>query len=264
VKIILRSIVAALVVGFALEKAAGQEAEVLRQLPMALPEPPVPASECARWRVLYLDNNLGVIAGDAIIYQRGVFGKFGYDIFSYRMSAQGSPPAETDPHFKIDLNCDGPFSSVPDVWPPPGRPLLLGGVTELKGAGNAEVKIERDEKKFAFAAPSPVPTGTKQQIDLVIDDDGDMVGRWSYPADPVTQRGGDGNGRSGHFSMAADGSFGGRQSGSEIWIQTAPEIEDAVVLDNQLEIPHYFSGGPERNRQRALFVVGRNLTISVV
>jgi hypothetical protein len=229
--------------------------------PKAAPEEkPLSVTECARWKVFYLDSRLGLVIGDAMVDWRGerAVVRFPHGGRDYVLESElFLPPREGDGRCQIRFVGQSPDGTKTARTDTSRAPVLNGGA-------EAKVKIDREEAAFAFGVPSAPDDGTVS-VDLAVDEDGDMQGRWSYAADPITQRDAQGAGRVGHFAPASDGSFGGVQAGSEIWMQKAPEIDFAEVLDDQLEIPHYATPGmvakDARVDRRTLFVVGRNLPI---
>jgi hypothetical protein len=236
--------------------ADGQERLRLVNEPEQKPTAP---TECPRWKVCYLDSRLGPILGDAVVDWKNevAVAKFPYAKQEFRLDSELIlPPKNGEPRCQFRFKGampDGITTSRPDI----------SNAQTLAAGNEAKVKVAREEDSFAFGVPSTADEATIT-VDLAVDDEGDMQGRWSYAADPLTQRDAKGGGRVAHFSMVPDGSFGGQQSGSELWLQLRPEIDYVVVLEDQLKIPHLISGrgDPSGNAdRRTLFIVGRNLPV---
>src|SRR5205823_790480 len=226
-------------------------------------------TEIPRWLTIHLDSQLGVVIGGAWVdwsNQRAQV-DFAYGGKKSRLSSgYFQSPSDEDPHIQIYLNGTSPAA------PTTARPDTTTA-KRVTGAKSATVKIAHENAEFAFGTPEAADSG-HVRLELAPTGAEAMMGRWGYKADPVTVRDATGDGRSGQFAMASDGSFGGKLSGSEIWLPLHPEIEFAAVLDDQLEIPYLTfedtlsaetlrekSGKAGDVDKRYLFVVGRNLPI---
>lgn len=241
--------------------AGAQPAPVHAPIPAATPldEKRLPAMEVARWKVFYFDSFLGLQMGDAVVDWKNLFATVQYRVGGrvYRLESElVLPPSATDPRCQIRFTGRSPelfVTAKPD----------LQKAQRVIGAGEARVKLGSQESSFAFGEPD-APDADTVTVDLVVDGDADMRGRWRYDADPVTLRNERGGSRAKFFSMAPDGSFAGQQSGPELWLQKLPEVNYVAELDDQLEIPHAITGVQDRDGrsdQRILFVVGHYLPV---
>src|ERR1019366_5638453 len=84
------------------------------------PPPPPPASECARWKVFYQDNRLGIVAGDAVVdWDQNLAGvQFPYGGKPYRRQTEFMQSrAKRDPRYRFRFTgaCpDGSTTAAPD------------------------------------------------------------------------------------------------------------------------------------------------------
>jgi hypothetical protein len=157
---------------------------------------------------------------------------------------------------------------------PPGVPGQTLGATAGSPA-KIRVKIDNVETVIDLATFAPAQADTDiVTLDLAIRADGSMEGRWSYLADPLTERGPQGRGRAGSFTTLRDGDtarlpapsrpggFLALQSGFERWVPLSPRfravhvIEDQAAFDSgRVKYPRATGG------KRHLLIAGSNLPI---
>ncbi|HEV2547300.1 MAG TPA: hypothetical protein VGU20_08175 [Stellaceae bacterium] len=234
---------------------------------------PSPITEIARWQVFYRDDQLGIVVGDARVDWKGERARveFPYGGQTNRLEARSMRGPSADNEGAQFLFDGAGAASASTPRPDTGNASQIKGWGDLQVNGSsakAEVKVAHGTARFDFDHPDSIDRGSVRVELAAIDDprasggDPIMLGRWDYAADPLTLRDAAGGGRIAQFTMESNDRFGGRQSGSELWLPLRPEIEFVTVLDEQLESPHpraHAENSADSAYTRYLFVLGRNL-----
>ena len=165
------------------------------------------------------------------------------------------------------------------------------GHTVKGSSGDAgKIKIKNAGTESVFERPvveSAKADRERVKLELEVQSDGALTGRWTYLASPITGRGIDGAGRVGVLKMLHDADipesinnssnsvgFMGQQSGGESWRPLPAQIFGVFMLDEQeakdadghlpryrrpLHSPDPLAAAKNNDNTRTLIVVGRDL-----
>lgn len=217
------------------------------------------------WDVSYKDAVLGPVEGTAVISNDEKSAKVTliHPRTKEKYELTSTEIRRDDDSVTIILKGKSPSSD-------PVTDSLKEGLPKLEVAEKAD---KADVKVGDFSSEIPVrPLGIadldRVEIRFKLKPDGELSGRWSYRADPRTQRDRIGLGRVGEYAAPKpDGELIGRQEGVENWIRQSPEIVAVVVLTDQTSyynglpnFPYPFNPGAAPNSdRRTLFICGRGL-----
>ncbi|MGB2901796.1 MAG: hypothetical protein WBB89_21245, partial [Candidatus Acidiferrum sp.] len=251
--------------------------------PVTVPDP-APVEEVSKWAVEYDDLTLGQVQGVAycnwaaervrVKLRNPATGEL------HAVEAKGFPDIffsnKGTRALHLVLHGRSPFKEI--IAGP-----KASGVQGIS-AGESETGkfVHSGDPSEAQVSKTGVADRDRVELELLEDSYGTLSGRWSYVANPLTERDTEGYGRVGVFSFLEDdavdaengaakkrGGFLGKQSGSETWTPLPAQIYDVEVLEEQAAFdqggPVYRHArdtkNPNQDNSRTLFVFGRDLPL---
>ena len=240
------------------------------------PEPPKPmrARDVLKWAVEYDDLELGRVEGVAYCNWDTPFVhvKLRNPLTGELHSLEAKGPEQIEWSGKdgdtVRLYLHGRSPYAKQVATPNTDNLVHIAAEDREAMKFASV----DKEAAAQVRQSGIADRDFVKVQLQLEGFGSLVGRWSYVANPITERDADGFGRVGIYVPLGDGEiplvpegpvvrrggFLGLQTGTETWtplparILNAKVLEDQAIDDSTHKQPHNI---------RTLVIVGRDLPV---